>query len=698
MGGATASWDAEFRTSDEILDTGRPGLEFFARFQPMYDEAAAIVGTGSYRGQGLDQLRRSYDDLRGIDFSMMRVDAEHLRTAVESAENNQHNLDRYWGRLSSWTGSAAGAARQHRDRVDSLAIGFLDKAGKGSAAITGAVSAIEHTLGSYVRGVKSLDSDLCGGMTPEEVRGAIRAARGDVENADAYWFLAKLLDASMGVPTFGVSWLLDWMGYGASDQVERVRQQIADAARQSLANYIRQYDDKRSFFDRYTKAVREAVKRIYDTMLAAMKPMEDDAFRELTGGGGGNQGTDPSGSQPGRTPGVPPVPPGAPPGPPGSGQPPGGSPPVRPMPYPLPGGVEPPWMPGRQPQTVTIRNGDSTVTVSSPDGQGRVRVTVADGNGPPRSYDLDFGQSTTSTAATGPAGAGPVPPVPPPAGTGQAPGGTGPGLGVPPVGPVGGGAGGGARPGAGGRPGGVPTAPAPRLPSSLFPWTDKPVETLRPDEDGTVTIRDGDTTITVDPDENSDQVTLTLDDGKGHQTTYRLDYSDPAHPTLREGPAVEPSVFGPTGGFGSPVSPLPGMPVPHAGSIPGLDPIGVGGGGGGGGGGSLAGIGAMSGPAPGGVPAGGQLEQGSFTGQLSGGQGGAPGGPAPAAAGPAQGGGGMMGGGMPMGAMGAGTQGGEDKERGGNRWLNKEGVFADDPTQRERAVKAGGVIGEDKKK
>ncbi|HEU5107354.1 MAG TPA: hypothetical protein VFT95_02130, partial [Micromonosporaceae bacterium] len=89
MAGATGSWDAEYRISDEILDTGKPGLEFFARFMPMYDAAAAIAGSGNYRGQRMDQLRRPYDDLRGIDFSMLRVDAEHLKTAVEAAENNQ---------------------------------------------------------------------------------------------------------------------------------------------------------------------------------------------------------------------------------------------------------------------------------------------------------------------------------------------------------------------------------------------------------------------------------------------------------------------------------------------------------------------------------------------------------------------------------------------------------------------------------
>jgi hypothetical protein len=55
----------------------------------------------------------------------------------------------------------------------------------------------------------------------------------------------------------------------------------------------------------------------------------------------------------------------------------------------------------------------------------------------------------------------------------------------------------------------------------------------------------------------------------------------------------------------------------------------------------------------------------------------------------------MMGGGM---GAGGGQRGGEDQERGSNRWLGKEDVFTDDPSERQKALRAGGVIGEEKKK
>ena len=41
-------------------------------------------------------------------------------------------------------------------------------------------------------------------------------------------------------------------------------------------------------------------------------------------------------------------------------------------------------------ETVEIKDGDHTISVSSPDGQGMVKVTVDDGSGTPKSYALDF--------------------------------------------------------------------------------------------------------------------------------------------------------------------------------------------------------------------------------------------------------------------------------------------------------------------
>jgi hypothetical protein len=133
----------------------------------------------------------------------------------------------------------------------------------------------------------------------------------------------------------------------------------------------------------------------------------------------------------------------------------------------------------------------AALTVTS---DGRIRLTVG-----ARSYELDLG-ATSPSGVTGPFGE--------------------PGEAVAPAS------------------GAAATPVSPRLPATLFPWAIRPVERLRPDEDGKVVIHNGKVTITVDPDEVADELTVTLDDGDGHRTTYRLDYRDPANPTLNR--AAEP--------------------------------------------------------------------------------------------------------------------------------------------------------------
>jgi len=148
---------------------------------------------------------------------------------------------------------------------------------------------------------------------------------------------------------------------------------------------------------------------------------------------------------------------------------------------------EPPVAP-----VVTVSQGDRTVAVSTPDDQGRIRLTVSDAAGESRYYELDLGR-TGPSSVTG--------------SFGEAAGTPGPAA---------------------------PEPPSPRLPATLAPWAIRPVERLRPEEDGTVVIRDGRVTITVDPDEVAGELTVTLDDGAGHRTTYRVDYRDPANPTLHQ--------------------------------------------------------------------------------------------------------------------------------------------------------------------
>src|SRR5256885_10313267 len=153
-----------FGSSDQILDGGTQGLSFFSQFIPVYEEAAQLAGRGRNRGITYDRdIKQPYDEQRGIDFSMLRADADHLQTAITNAENHLHNLDRYWGGLSGWTGAASNSARQFHDRFNSTTVNFIEAVRTCPGAITGAVTTIEDTLSRYVERVQDLQDQRCGG-------------------------------------------------------------------------------------------------------------------------------------------------------------------------------------------------------------------------------------------------------------------------------------------------------------------------------------------------------------------------------------------------------------------------------------------------------------------------------------------------------------------------------------------------------
>ncbi|MGQ0839117.1 hypothetical protein [Actinokineospora sp.] len=302
------------------------------------------------------------------------------------------------------------------------------------------------------------------------------------------------------------------------------------------------------------------------------------------------------------------------------------------------------------PETVTIKDGDRTISVDSPDGQGRVKVTVDDGSGTPKTYELDFAAA--------------------------------------------------AEPGA--------DQPVRTLPYPADGAVSAGVEQVQAGPDGKVVVEDGGLTITAErPDGSPDTVRITLDDGSGDPTTYTLDYQDPAHPK------IEPATAAPDAAGGqadrASVASGPGAPESVASGQPAAES--VAGGSGAGAGGSESGQTVGDSPqstfaasdsgaglwgAAGSVfgdeaagPSGDSQTAGAGEAGLSSAQ-------AESGSGHAQPGGQSgsgLGGGMPMmGGMGGGAGGSGDQDRGGSQWRTQGELFDDDYEDAE--VRVSGALGD----
>ncbi len=176
--------------------------------------------------------------------------------------------------------------------------------------------------------------------------------------------------------------------------------------------------------------------------------------------------------------------------------------PVEPEPV-EPEPTEPePTEPEQSPGTVSIKDGDRTFSVSSPDGQGQVKLTVDDGSGTTKSYPLDF------NAASG-------------------------------MGP---------QPGTEGQ----------------QPEPEEGVEQVPARSDGKCVIQDGDLTITAErPLFSPDSIAITVDDGTGSPTTYTLDFPEEAEaPTAEEPQAEQPAGARPTASAGGSAQAQPATEQP----------------------------------------------------------------------------------------------------------------------------------------
>lgn len=151
----------------------------------------------------------------------------------------------------------------------------------------------------------------------------------------------------------------------------------------------------------------------------------------------------------------------------------------------------------QQPETVEIKDGDRTITVSSPDGEGKVKVTIDDGTGEPKTYELDFSAAdgATPTEQAGDAASAFRP-------TGQDPAAA---SGDPASGAAAG------QPGA------------------------EDAQQVAAGADGKAVVQDGTMTLTAEQGEPG-VIMMAVDSGDGQPpTNYTVDYSDPENPTAGGG-------------------------------------------------------------------------------------------------------------------------------------------------------------------
>lgn len=546
-------------TSDELLDDGKHGLEFFAKFLPIYSDWTG--GGPDYEGEIVEE----FDQLREIDFGAFREDARRLEGVHGVLLDQTDTMNQaFQSAKQTWKGQAADSAGA---KVGTFTGGGTTLANETEAlggAITPAVDGIQQAVREYSKFVLDLGKDLkCADKSPEEAKDEVRKARGDLQMSDlgdvgiddvfsGAWAIVKnaAIGFILGGPIGGALGQL----VGAADAAGEIRQGIIDDAKKWLDTaFTPEFDTKHNEFKQQSTGTQDTVQQAYDQLLQKTE-LTDDPFAGLNEGGDGSNGsgqqsTNPSaqqvsgdsgggggGGSAGGGGGGGAMPPGG-----GSATPPGGggaTPPEAGDTGPgQPGGGgsnmpgAEPDTPGAEQDTVSLGNGDDKVTVAEPNEEGTTEVTVIGQDGQPKTYEVAFGEGQEDSASGELASGGRGP------GAGSIPGETG-------AGPAGAGAGqAGAEPG---RPG-------------------ESHERITPDEDGKAVIREGDRTITLQQGEDG-ELQVSVDNGDGRPPAEQtVAFSDDAGPAGAGMPGTAPDA--------DPGSTPPGSPHPDQG-VAGAAPAG----------------------------------------------------------------------------------------------------------------------------
>ncbi|ONI83922.1 hypothetical protein ALI22I_36475 [Saccharothrix sp. ALI-22-I] len=428
----------DFSTSNELIDAGSPGLRFFEKFIPIYQEAAPLAGHGGQAPDLRGYIYKNYDEVRDIDFGKFREDAEKINKAVADLDNHQNGLGTAWNGLASWEGGAAQAANGYNGKFLNTAGTFIQDTKNAPGTIVAGVGTIQQQVKEFAQHIHDMYAEQCGGLSVDEAKKQIRMARGDISESDfslGDWFSGipdMLIGGAIGIvlggPVGGI--IGNFMGW--ADHAKEVRQRLMDEAKQKLRGLCQEFDGKKQAFDGYCQTVQMGVQTAYDTMFGQLEgQIKDQPFGQIgdppafgEDSGSREKVQQPGGDTPGGgTPGG---------GAPGGGAPGGGAPGggVPEMPKPenpldkdgdgkpdVPGDTDgdgkpddldgdgkpdgtPDSLKGEEaPETVTIKSGDNEIQVTEPDANGHVKITIDTPQSEPKTYDVDFSNNPDAAKA-----------------------------------------------------------------------------------------------------------------------------------------------------------------------------------------------------------------------------------------------------------------------------------------------------------
>lgn len=374
---------------------GRPLDRPVGETLPAYDEKLTLGLAPSAADKRLE--------IAGLAWGKIEKDAARLTGLAAAVENVSAVVRSGKDRLAhDWKGPSFDAFRAAIEKLEKLLDDYSAAVRTTAEGLVTALENVRTLYTAYRDQCADTILDFSGFVPPEDW---VRIGEPEVQYLKWCAYCVALCDkeemvrgilVGQALQRTNYEWYHDWDG--------REHEQDAHTALNFSTEERGKLSRKINEFYVATDGLKEPVGQALDAALENLRILAESkvfaALRVPGAGGDPTAGGDPA-------PGGDPGPGGAPEGGASGGSPGGGAmPPPLPNPAPDPAAdpvrasaPEPPSPPGpTEPavtrdagsESVTIRDGDRTISVTSPDGEGHVTVTVESGDGPAKRYDLDF--------------------------------------------------------------------------------------------------------------------------------------------------------------------------------------------------------------------------------------------------------------------------------------------------------------------
>ncbi|NIH85630.1 WXG100 family type VII secretion target [Amycolatopsis granulosa] len=400
------------RNSNEILDTGVPGLDCFRTWLPVYGAARAVAAPGlpDFR---LQELIDRYDEQRDIPFDKFTAGAGEIvqvRESVADAAPAQNSAVQ--SLFGQWDGDGKNAAAASWAKfgdgvkvVEQALDHAADVINRTIAAIAGSCRdkaswVLQHSFQSWPQqqGLTAQDTD----------RLARIAQLGRNASADDFKHFIPFL-AGQQSPL--AAQLVSSAYFGLSDELLDA---VQSWAKSWLAEFCGWFAGLMGEFQAMCENTRVAVASQWAALNAELQKVPDNPFSGVgeavppRSGGGSGQDSHGPGSAKGNGGGA------AGGGAGGGGA---GAPPVVPpvaAPSAVPAAAVPPVIPpvtapaADDLDTLTVQRGDSTLEMTEPDRTGRMNIKIDSGPGAAKDYQLDWGAADPARPAYTPGADGKI--------------------------------------------------------------------------------------------------------------------------------------------------------------------------------------------------------------------------------------------------------------------------------------------------